>query len=78
MCCCRDTTKPALLSSSLQAGSLCSRMDLKARVDELAARREALEEQMAAHSQRLEAAGVGLHSSLVDAQVRSTSSGCDP
>jgi hypothetical protein len=52
-------------------------MDFKARVDELAARREALEEQMAMHSQRLEAAGVGLHSSLVDAQVRPNLSGCN-
>lgn len=45
-------------------------MDLKAHVDSLAAQREALEAEMAQHSQRLEAAGVGLHSSLVDAQAR--------
>lgn len=45
-------------------------MDLKAQIDDLAARREVLEAQMAVHSQRLEAAGVGLHSNLVDVQVR--------
>ncbi|KAK9845822.1 hypothetical protein WJX81_003298 [Elliptochloris bilobata] len=43
-------------------------MDLKAQIDALAARREALEAEMAVHSQRLESAGLGLHSSLVDAQ----------
>ena len=45
-------------------------MDQKAQIDDLAARREVLEAQMAVRSQRLEAAGVGLHSNLVDAQVR--------
>ena len=53
-------------------------MDLKAHVDSLAAQREALEAEMAHHSQRLEAAGVGLHSSLVDAQARMAPAGHCP
>ena len=53
-------------------------MDLKAHIDSLAAQREALEAEMAHHSQRLEAAGVGLHSSLVDAQARMAPAGRCP